>query len=73
MINRPTARQLATFAAELKAAELAAARVTPSLLADLVARRDAHLAALRGPLLPGEPEAVRLPKTGRVLLPGEIG
>jgi hypothetical protein len=47
MTSRPSARQLASFAAELKAAEQAAARVTPSLLVELAARRDAHLAALK--------------------------
>ena len=73
MINRPTARQLASFAQALKAAEAEATRVTPSHLAKLAARRDAHLAALRSPLLPGEPQAVRLIQHGRVLLPGEVG
>lgn len=45
--TRPTARQLAAFAEALRAAARDAAPVTPRHLAELAARRDAHLAALK--------------------------
>lgn len=45
--QHPTRHQLAAFARELQAAQAAAVTPTPSLLAELAARRDAHLEALK--------------------------
>ena len=44
--SRPSSRQLRDFAAALQAAQQAP-RVTDSWLAELAARRDAHLSTLR--------------------------
>lgn len=46
-MTRPTRHQLAAFTRELKAAQAAATVPTDRLLAELAARRDAHLAALK--------------------------
>ena len=46
-MTRPTRHQFEAFARELLAAQTAAVVPTDRLLAELAARRDAHLAALK--------------------------